>query len=107
MTEENATTASAQSRLGWAKEFQETTFWRNVMKPHLARKQKELLTNLVDCEIKDVKKIRGLIIAFYEIERFPEDFSASVNAEIEQEKLQNTEINELSRRYPHRRVGGS
>ena len=106
MSDDSAITANPQSRLGWAKEFQETTFWRNVMKPHLARKQKELLTNLVDCDLKEVKKIRGLILAFYEIERFPEDFAASVNAEIEQEKLQNVEINELSRRYPHRRVGG-
>lgn len=95
MTEEQAAIATPATRKAWAKEFQENPFWRKLMKPHLELRQKQMAAELVTCELSDVKKIRGMIVAIEDAVRFPEDLIASIDAEIAMEKAQLAEIEKM------------
>lgn len=93
--QEHAATASAFTRRAWAKEFQENSFWRKVMKPYLELRQKQMAAELVTCELADVKKIRGTIVAIEDAVRFPEDTISMMDYEIAQETKQQAEMDSM------------
>ncbi len=69
----------------YVKEFQDTAFW-HYFSAYVATAGTDLLGLLYNCEIKDIKQIRGKIKAHTELLDFPKQITEQLKDEIALQK---------------------